>query len=384
MRKIQKLIAVFLSALLCFSGVVLPAYAAKKDDVSATYDQNSLYIHAEKSSGVYNWYGMAVYSLEIKSSGGDLWLQLQPGDGQTLTVRNQTGYTVIDGSSGSYSYDSSGAGKWDIEIPLDALESHSAQTEIIVKMNWAGAGNVVKKAQPAETASSSSEEPDSSGSSGSASSDPVSEQPSGGDGGIVIDGYYDDWDSIPYTIFTYHGWNDTQNHKVSVVKDDANIYVHVKLSEHYYSQIPIDEMLFHIEGKGWIRVCLRYTDDPYNLSGIYFLEPGRHGELSPYLDVGSDGQWHDLGDAYVTIPEESNEDEMEYSINIKSLEQAMGWAEGTVNNSGKIITKMPNLGNQHVVVTGTSTAPLVGVAVSLTAVALVFVFRKYRRRKVQL
>jgi uncharacterized protein (TIGR04145 family) len=327
---------------------------------------------------------MAVYSLEIKSSGGDLRVQLQPGDGQTLTVHNQNGYAVIDGASGSYSYDSSGAGQWDIEIPLDALESHSKRTEVTVKMNWAGAGNVEEKAKPAESASSSSEPSSSASSASSVSSGASSGQPSGGDGGIVIDGYYDDWDSVPYTIFTYHGWNDTQNHKVSVVKDDADIYVHVKLSEHYDSQIPIDEMLFHIEGKGWIRVCLRYTDDPYDMNGIYSLEPGRHRELSPYLDVGSDGQWHNLGDAYVTIPEESNEDEMEYRIDIKALEQAMGWAEGTVNNSGKIIVAMPNLGNQHVVVTGTSTAPLVGVAVSLTAVALVLVFRKYRRRKVQL
>lgn len=382
MRKFQKFIAILISVLLCFGVTVLPAYAAEKDDVSATYDEDTLYIHAEKSSGVYSWYGMAVYSLEIKSSGGDLWLQLQPGDGNTVTVRNQTGYIVIDGASGSYSYDSSGAGQWDIEIPLDALESHSAQTEIIVKMNWAGAGNVVKKAKPVESVPSSSQ-PDSSVSSSSASSGTVSDQPSDEDG-IVIDGYYDDWDSVPYTIFTYHGNNDTTKHRVSVVKDNSSIYVHVKLSADYGKQIPIDNMRFKIDGKGWIRVSLRYTEDPYNLNGIYSLEPGRHGELSPYLDKGPKDQWQDLGDAYVTIPEEGNEDELEYRIDIETLEQAMNWEEGTVNNSGKITAEMPDLGYQHIVVTGTPTAPLVGVAVSVTAVVLVLVFRKYRRRKVQL
>lgn len=375
MRNIKRFICALLSVFLCCSVFALPAYASWKDDFTATYDDEYLYLHAERSSGVYNWYSMQPYSLEIKSTGGKLQVQLQPGDNQNLIVHNQIGYAVVPGASGSYSCDPSGSGQWDVRIPLSDLERHSEKGNINISMDWAGGNggsHVEKIAKPVtDTDSSEGSEPDSSDGSGS--------QPGKNENGIVIDGYYDDWENIPYTIFTYHGNNDTMNHEVSVVKDDTNIYVHIKLSEYYSRQIPLDAMFFNVDGKGQVQVCLRYTDDKYNTNGLYDLQPGRHGELSPFLV----GRWTDLGDAYVTIPETGNSDEMEYSINIEQLEQAMGWPKGTVNNSGKITVTLPNLGYQQVVVTGTSTAPMIGVTLSLVAVATVLYIRKYRRRKVQ-
>lgn len=367
----RKFVAVFVSVILFLGSFTFTAKAENKSGVDAYYDESYLFIQAEKYSGVDNWYAMAIYSMEIKSSGGKLSIQVEPADDQMLKIHNQNGYAIISEASGNYSYQS-GAGHWEIRIPLDILEKDSGNGNINIKMDWAG-GNHVEKTARYESGSSDSSgsEPDSSG--------PGSGEP-GAPNGIVIDGYYDDWEGIPPTIFTHHGYNNKTKHKVSVVKDDTYIYVHVKLSEYYNQQIPINAMYFDIEGKGIIQVCLRFTNNPFFEFGLYTLKPGRHGELSPFLV----GRWSDLGEAYVTIPDEGNTDQMEYRINIEKLEKVMHWPKGTINNCGKITVTMPNLGDQKIVVTGTSTAPYVGVAISLAALISIFAFRTYRRKKVRL
>lgn len=58
-------------------------------------------------------------------------------------------------------------------------------------------------------------------------------------GSIDIDGYYDDWEDKPHTE-VYYGEMPyvSEVHQVSVFRDETTVYVHIKMSENGYTELP--------------------------------------------------------------------------------------------------------------------------------------------------
>lgn len=80
--------------------------------------------------------------------------------------------------------------------------------------------------------------------------------------GIVIDGYYDDWDSVPKTIIEWgNKKGEDVNHEGALLRDDDTLYVYFGLNEKYTSEIlRKSSNSLKINGQSYILSVLPITD----------------------------------------------------------------------------------------------------------------------------
>lgn len=202
---------------------------------------------------------------------------------------------------------------------------------------------------------------------------------------IVIDGYYDDWQNVPATLISYGSWNQygeyiLEHHIGKLLIDDENLYINVNMCETYHKQIPLDMLNITINGEERA-FCIRYENGDGTVNwdqSIYNLEEGIHTNLGFYA-VGDAKMT--LGDVAVTIVPGHNGDSFEVAVNLDKLLQYYNIDKSSVSNGAEIKFYSPNIGPEAVVIIGTSTNPVLGIALCLLIVGSVAVLCKGKKSR---
>lgn len=203
--------------------------------------------------------------------------------------------------------------------------------------------------------------------------------PSQGKTSFVIDGYYDDWEGIPKTKISYGSHNREEYHEAALVTDGDYLYAYVRMCDLYHSQIPVNEYYLTINGvtKAFnILGCDSEGNVDYRLN-VYRLPYGRYATgLGVFY---RDNKAKALGEAALTITEGFPNDTLEFRISLSVLEELYGLQKGTIANGSGIEFYNPNLGSEKVVMVGTSTGTVVGIALCVASVGAVLFYRKRRK-----
>lgn len=205
-----------------------------------------------------------------------------------------------------------------------------------------------------------------------------------GGGALAVDGYFDDWEGVPETMISYgsHNTGGTvyEYHGGSILVSGGYVYVHIRMSDYYQQQIPVDDLKLTINGveKSFIirkRTSERSVDwDP----AIYALSQGIHSDLGIFF---RDGASVALGEAAVTISEASPNDSFEFRMKISELEQLYGFEPGTIENGAKLEFFSPNIGPEKVTVVGSSTGTYIGILLCFAVVVSAFGGQKRKQRR---
>lgn len=227
----------------------------------------------------------------------------------------------------------------------------------------------------------------------------------GGDfNGITYDGKYDDWTYYPHTTIEY-ATSGTQEH---VVDSKGALYAdstEQKLYGHVVTTMPAH--LNEDGGEFTSAVSIRINGDDDLMLTPRFIAVDADGNINwnPQLTGLADGTYefylasttvdgtskniHDLkaddviyGKAKITISE--GKDEMEWEMDIPTLAENLhknwGQSKDTVsidpNSIEKFEAQYGRLGQQWVTTAGVSSAPFVGIAVCVAAVAGVWIWRR--------
>lgn len=195
--------------------------------------------------------------------------------------------------------------------------------------------------------------------------------------GISIDGYYDDWEDKPMSLITWNNNNGTAHHDVSMVKDDEYIYIFLGMHPSYHSGIPIYSINLSINDKN-CQLFLGYANDQNTTDWGHAVDVHKKGlytGLHPFTYYPNNS----LGDAAITVYNGNERDKLEIRVNIKDLETVLGLSEGTVNNGSRISLYMPNVGSQTIELVGTSSGPIIGIAISAGVVGFVLLRRHNKK-----
>jgi uncharacterized protein (TIGR04145 family) len=215
------------------------------------------------------------------------------------------------------------------------------------------------------------------------------------DTNISIDGYYDDWEGLPYSW--EYNWNvpsycwdavdkkteehDDSNyihvkHKMSLYSDGKYVYLNVKIASNYNSAFNGDDYQFYVDGN-MARFRLTYpgggtiTGDTSKKPGIYSIEV-RNG------DGAISGTVVNGASAIYTVKNNNTNNEAEVKIPLTALKYQN--KNINIDNFNTIEFFTPNLMIRHISCSGASTAPYTGVAISVAFVFGAVCIKKYKKR----
>ncbi len=199
----------------------------------------------------------------------------------------------------------------------------------------------------------------------------VEEKKVSGGGALAVDGYYDDWEGVPETMISYGSHNAAgtiyEYHGGSILVSGDYVYVHIRMSDLYHQQIPVDDLKLAIDGeeRSFI-IRKRNADNTINWSSeVYALSQGIHSDLGIFF---RDGGYMALGEAAITITEASPNDSFEFRMKISDLEALYGLEAGTIENGARLEFYSPNIGPEKVTVVGSSTGTYIGILLCLAVV----------------
>lgn len=199
---------------------------------------------------------------------------------------------------------------------------------------------------------------------------------SAGGSGIMIDGYFDDWESMPKTGVYY---SESMTNQGSIMKDDDYIYLYIEMASSNTSQLPMDGINLTIN-EVECQLFVRYpnssdtTDWGRSVSG---LVDGIYTGLAPFTYNPN----NKLGDAAIRISSGNPNDQLELRVNISALEEVMGLEAGTINSGLSITVSLPNVGDQKLEIVGTSTGTIIGIGISMMVV-MIMKSRRSKRKKI--
>lgn len=187
--------------------------------------------------------------------------------------------------------------------------------------------------------------------------------------GIVIDGYYEDWTSYPVTEITYQGNNGKDNHGAQIYTDGENLYAHFMMADTYNGRMQIQRWYLSINGQQFVLQIQAEKNGSVNWGHIPNGK-GIHTNLKCFL--GDNPALLDSNVAYTIHTPGNNEhseqgssgrakgDEIEFSINLDDLARLTGIP---VEDMRTIAIKNDNIGTAEVMTAGTSSGPIIGVAI---------------------
>lgn len=187
--------------------------------------------------------------------------------------------------------------------------------------------------------------------------------------GVIIDGYYDDWEDKPISILTWNSNNGNAYHDVSMIKDDDYIYIFLGMHPSYHSSIPIHAINLSINNQN-CQLFLGYANSQNSTDWgrpVDVQKKGIYLGLHPFTSYPN----YSLGDAAIAVYNGSDRDKLEIRVRIESLESVLGLTKGTVNHGSTIRLNMPNVGAQTIELVGTSSGPIVGILISVGMVAMI-------------
>lgn len=185
-------------------------------------------------------------------------------------------------------------------------------------------------------------------------------------GAILIDGYYDDWEDKPHTQ-VYYGPLPyaTEIHRVSLFRDETTLYVHVKMSENNYDELP--------------NINIALSTNAGSMDYLVNLNP-LPGKKKPVvgtagLTVRLQSNWNNIvGTGYYTRAV-GESDDAELVIPLSSISNQPA-------SITEIAMKIVQLGPQQIICVGASSGPYIGIAIC-AAITLGSGGYYYRRKKVR-
>ncbi len=199
-----------------------------------------------------------------------------------------------------------------------------------------------------------------------------------GGGALAIDGYFDDWEGVPETHISYRSHNTYEYHGGSILVSGGYVYVHVRMSDLYQQQIPVDDLKLTINGveRSFV-IRKRNADNTVNWDpSVYSLSDGIHSDLGIFY---RDGAYMALGEAAVTVSDASPNDSFEFRMKISELESLYSIEPGTIENGAKIEFFSPNLGPERITVMGTSTGTYIGILLCFAVVLSALIGQKRKQ-----
>jgi uncharacterized protein (TIGR04145 family) len=210
--------------------------------------------------------------------------------------------------------------------------------------------------------------------------------------GFSTDGYYTEWEDIVHTEIS-DDKDGSEVHAVALVIHNARLYVHIAAANDW-KQLPTDSMYLFINGN----ITYDKKDKPIKGDSmlIGLAEVGDDMTMgtklkkinSPeiVLDLGAfEYEGHHtryLGEAAFTVYDAENEagDECEFYINRAEIASFYGLNE---NEIFEIAMYFPGLGTQILKVTGVSTGPYLGTALSVIFVGGYLLIKRRKKEKAE-
>lgn len=327
------------------------------------YDEQYIYIHVvEKPSSPWN---TNYPTLNINCDGTSKSIVVVRNDYSgadgtfNISVKNSW-YNNISNAEGIV-YRANGYNEWEIKIPVyDIFVPNSDQSSdnvrpmevTSVSASWDTGGSVTLSAdyvgEPFPTPSPLP------------TPDPNVEQPPRP--GIIIDGYYDDWESMPMTEV---GYDPSRPNRASLLKDDGYIYLFYEVDANGNKTVPLDGISITINNTSY-QLYIRFPNEQGATDwskDVYNLDEGIYTGLSPFT------YWPNqtLGEAAVTI---AGNNCVELKIDMTRLEETLGLEPGTISGGANISVSLPNVGSQNLDAVGVSTGSYGGILICLGVVLL--------------
>ncbi len=372
-------------------------------NASMVYDDTYIYLYVvENTSEQWDtWYPTINLNVDGTSKSIKVSRTDYSGSDGTFGLNVQNSWSgAINNASGKVTR-ADGVNQWEIKIPIRTVftsngDDGSAYNDVpydasSVSASWSDGGSVSLTALDYgnnvanDTGEVTTEEGQSSSEVTTEATEDIIEAstedpvPSGS---FAIDGYYDDWANIPKTLISYGSHNAdgsiNEYHQGAIIMSGEYVYVHVRMSDLYLQQIPVNELYLSING----------IDKAFNIwgcnsdgsidwaNGAYGLSNGIH---TGYGIFYRDGGNISLGEAAVTVLEGSPNDAFEFRMKISDLEQLYGLPEGTISNGAKLEFYSPNIGPDKVTTVGTSTGTYVGIIICMISVCSVYYYRKRKK-----
>lgn len=200
---------------------------------------------------------------------------------------------------------------------------------------------------------------------------------------IQIDGYYADWEMIPKATMSYGSHNGKEAHEGAVVMGDEYLYVYVRISDLYQSQIPVNNYSLTVNDKTIVLDILgkdREGRVDYSY-GVYQMSNGTHIYELGLFPQGNAS--FSVGDVAVTIANGNPNDTLEFRIKLSVLEELYGFDKGVIKNGASISFRNPNLGAQSISLVGASSGAILGAVLCVASVGGALFFYKKRKQRVQ-
>lgn len=183
-------------------------------------------------------------------------------------------------------------------------------------------------------------------------------------GGIVIDGEFDDWSKYPVSIIGHNNNNSEANHRASMVVQGDNLYVHVKMSDLYTNQMPMQTWYITINDGATITADILTIKNNGQVQWGLPQGNGIHSNLGVFLQYNTSNSY---GDASYVIYDSAHKragDEIEFSVDLDALSRLTGIPREDMRT---ISVTNPNIGSQSLTIAGTSTGTYLGVAICVLA-----------------
>lgn len=377
------------------------------DSIALIYDDTYIYMYVqEKTSQAWDtWY--PDLSLQVDGTTKDFRINRTDYSGSdgtfALTVANSWNGTINNASG--FVTRSEGFNTWEIRIPIQAVftangEDATADNAVarqvssvvanvskdgVVSLTAVDYGNETDfepEETPEEKPTESEETPTEPGDAEDVREEQPTE-PGSSARPLAIDGYFDDWDGVPKTLISYgsHNSDGTINeyHNAAMVVRDGYVYVYVRMSDLYQSQIPVDELHLTINGQDKAFIIRGRNEQNVIDWGkdVYHLSNGINNGLGIFY---RDGGNIALGEAAITVSEGNPNDTFEFRMSIEELEKLYGLEAGTIGNGAKLEFYSPNIGPEKVTVVGTSTGAYLGIGICLASVLAAAWYRRNRKQ----
>ncbi len=370
---------------------------------SMVYDDTYIYLYVvENTSEQWDtWYPTINLNVDGTSKSIKVSRTDYSGVDSTFSLNVQNSWSsAINNASGKVTR-VEGVNRWEIKVPIRTVftsngDDGSAYNDIpydvsSVSASWSDGGSVSITALdygnnvPNDTEEVTTEEQSSSEDTTEATetaTEDSTETSVPSSGSFAIDGYYDDWENIPKTLISYGSHNSdgaiNEYHKGAIIVSGDYVYVHIRMSDLYQQQIPVNELYLAVNGlEKAFNIWGCNSDGSIDWgNGAYGLSNGIHTGYGVFY---RDGGNISLGEAAITVLEGSPNDAFEFRMSISDLEQLYGLPEGTISNGAKLEFYSPNIGPDKVTTVGTSTGAYIGIIICIASVGLVYYYRKRKK-----
>lgn len=188
--------------------------------------------------------------------------------------------------------------------------------------------------------------------------------------GIIIDGYFDDWENMPITEI---GYGPSNMNQASLVKDDHYIYLYYEMNANN-NWMPLDGINLSVNGNT-CQIFIRYAKEDGTIDwsrDVYHLSEGIYPELSSFTYSYNNR----LGATAVSI---GHNNRLELRVDIATLETALGLTQGTINSGATISVTLPSLGSGKLEAQEVSTGTFAWILISIGTAFSLFWYQRKRK-----